>query len=364
MPGVAADLVDVRGAEDLLDADDPLGRRLLLAQEVRHERLHAGAREEDRRIVLQDGGRARQAVMALLLEEGDEPLAYGRAVYRRLLSGAGGRSPPTLAPRRAKRKRGSPSSAPRVPLVVKSLASGPRGAASAVARCCGLPAALVPLPFRLVDELATLHGRVVGELLRDLLQVVGTALQLFAARLELLPGEIPGLRRVEEREHGAREQPNKETHLSFTPWPRGLCPFAPRFVGFAPRPYRFAGASATATASDASAAAAPASKSCVSPSRPAVQPASSPRACAQATAATASTQACASAPGRPASARTAAGTPIATSPRVTTAGGTQAPRLGEAKSVSAPSEPARSGTTSPSGIRATAARAKSGSRKK
>src|SRR3989442_3659232 len=132
-----------------------------------------------------------------------------------------------LRPRAAKRKRGSPSSAPRVPLVVKSLASGPRGAASAVARCCGLPAALVPLPFRLVDELATLHGRVVGELLRDLLQVAGTALQLFASRLHLLPGEIPGLRRVEEREHGAREQPNKETHLSFTPQSRGGLPPRP-----------------------------------------------------------------------------------------------------------------------------------------
>src|SRR6267142_1287632 len=77
--------VDVRGPEDLLHRDDPLGRRLLLPGEVRHERLHAGAREEDRWVVLQDEWPAGHAGMPLLLEEGDESLADGRAVQFALL---------------------------------------------------------------------------------------------------------------------------------------------------------------------------------------------------------------------------------------------------------------------------------------
>ena len=81
MPAVVADLVDIRRAEDLLDGDDPFGRRLLLPEEVGNERLHAGAREKDRGIVLQDKRGGGQQVMALLLEKGDEPLADRRAVY-------------------------------------------------------------------------------------------------------------------------------------------------------------------------------------------------------------------------------------------------------------------------------------------
>ena len=49
---VLADLFDVGRAEHLLDRDDALRRRLLGPQEVGHERLHPGAREEDARVVL------------------------------------------------------------------------------------------------------------------------------------------------------------------------------------------------------------------------------------------------------------------------------------------------------------------------
>src|SRR5207249_3726960 len=78
---IPSDLVDVGRAEDLLHRDDPLGRRLLLPEEVGDEGLHAGAGEEDARIVLQDERPAGHTGMALLLEEGDESLPYGRAVY-------------------------------------------------------------------------------------------------------------------------------------------------------------------------------------------------------------------------------------------------------------------------------------------
>jgi len=71
--GVGPHHVQVRGAEALLDRDEALCRRLLLPEEVRDDRLHPGAGEQDARIVLQDEGRAGQAVMALLFEELDEP---------------------------------------------------------------------------------------------------------------------------------------------------------------------------------------------------------------------------------------------------------------------------------------------------
>src|SRR5205807_10491363 len=91
---VLAHLIDVRSAEDLLHRDDPLRRRLLLSEEVRHERLHAGAREEDGGIVLQDERPAGHARMSLLLEEGDESLANGRAVqFALLLNENAGRRP-------------------------------------------------------------------------------------------------------------------------------------------------------------------------------------------------------------------------------------------------------------------------------
>src|SRR5206468_5618757 len=66
---VPTDLLDVRRAEDLLHRDDPLGRRLLLAEEVGHERLHASAGEEHAGVVREDQRPAGHAGMALLLEE-------------------------------------------------------------------------------------------------------------------------------------------------------------------------------------------------------------------------------------------------------------------------------------------------------
>jgi hypothetical protein len=46
--------------------------------------LHPRAGEQDARVVLEDERRTGQAVMALLLEELDEPLADRLAVYYRL----------------------------------------------------------------------------------------------------------------------------------------------------------------------------------------------------------------------------------------------------------------------------------------
>ena len=91
---VLADLFDVGRTEHLLDRDDALRRRLLGPQEVRHERLHPGAREEDARVVLQDQGPAGHPGMALLLEELDESLADARRVdVSSLLNENAGRRP-------------------------------------------------------------------------------------------------------------------------------------------------------------------------------------------------------------------------------------------------------------------------------
>ena len=77
-----ADLVDVGRAEALLAGGEPRVRRLLLAQEVRLEGLHARGREQDGRVV---GGRdqrsRRHAQVVALLEEREERVAdlCGRA---------------------------------------------------------------------------------------------------------------------------------------------------------------------------------------------------------------------------------------------------------------------------------------------
>ena len=78
---VEPDHVQIRRAEALLDGDQTLRRSLLLPQEVRDDRLHPRAREQDARIVLEHQRRAGHAVMALLFEELDEPLADRLAVY-------------------------------------------------------------------------------------------------------------------------------------------------------------------------------------------------------------------------------------------------------------------------------------------
>src|SRR3989441_5159316 len=133
------------------------------------------------------------------------------------LLGAGGQSPPT-----AKRKRGSPPPAPRVPLHESLLGvlggeaprtvSGLRGGASSrVARSCS-SCARVPLTLGLVDELLALHRGVVHELLRDLLQVVRALLQLFGADAQLLTRDVACLRRVEERGDRAGQQAEDEAH--------------------------------------------------------------------------------------------------------------------------------------------------------
>ena len=71
-----ADVVDVRRAEALLHGRQAWMGRLLLAAEVRHERVHPGRRQQDRRVV---GGRherrRRQPLVVATLEEAQERLA-------------------------------------------------------------------------------------------------------------------------------------------------------------------------------------------------------------------------------------------------------------------------------------------------
>ena len=76
VPGRRADVLDVDGAEALLAGGDERVRRLLDAQEVGLERLHARGREQDRGVVARGHERpAGQAQVAALLEEAQEQLA-------------------------------------------------------------------------------------------------------------------------------------------------------------------------------------------------------------------------------------------------------------------------------------------------
>ena len=82
------DLVDVGRAEALLAGGQPRMRRLLLAQEVGLERLHAGGREQHRRVVRgRHERRRRHAPVIALLEEREERLADLRGGARRHASG-------------------------------------------------------------------------------------------------------------------------------------------------------------------------------------------------------------------------------------------------------------------------------------
>src|SRR5581483_4946635 len=72
---VESDLVDVARPEALLRGRRQRRRRRLAAEEVRHLRLHAGAREQGRPVVrARDERPRRQAPVALRLEVGEEAL--------------------------------------------------------------------------------------------------------------------------------------------------------------------------------------------------------------------------------------------------------------------------------------------------
>ena len=76
MVAVEADLVDVGRAEALLHGDEERRRRCLAAQEVRHQRLHAGAVQERRAVPVGRDQRARRVpLVALGLEVGEKALA-------------------------------------------------------------------------------------------------------------------------------------------------------------------------------------------------------------------------------------------------------------------------------------------------
>ena len=81
------DVLDVVGAEALLDAGGAPERRLGLPQEVRDELVHAGVGEQEAGFGRRDQRRARDARVPALFEERKEPLAdlgtvHGARVYR------------------------------------------------------------------------------------------------------------------------------------------------------------------------------------------------------------------------------------------------------------------------------------------
>ena len=76
VPVGRADVVDVDRPEALLAGREPVVRRLLLAQEVRLERVHPGADEQRRRVVRgRDERRRRQPLVVARLEELQERAA-------------------------------------------------------------------------------------------------------------------------------------------------------------------------------------------------------------------------------------------------------------------------------------------------
>ena len=95
VPRGLADVLDVRGAHALLDADGAEVRRRLLAQEVRLERHHARVHEEQVRVVEEQRCRGHRPV-SVALEVSDEPAPDLRGLHQLLPSssgrGAGGRA--------------------------------------------------------------------------------------------------------------------------------------------------------------------------------------------------------------------------------------------------------------------------------
>jgi hypothetical protein len=80
---LVADLVDVDGAEALLDRDHALGGGLLQPHEVRGHLLHASGGEQDRRVVVRHERRRRHLAVTALREELDEAASYLLARYGR-----------------------------------------------------------------------------------------------------------------------------------------------------------------------------------------------------------------------------------------------------------------------------------------
>ena len=67
--GRAADVVDIAGADALLARRNPVGRRYELARKIRLQRSHAGANEQQARVVLGNQGKTMQNQMLLAFEK-------------------------------------------------------------------------------------------------------------------------------------------------------------------------------------------------------------------------------------------------------------------------------------------------------
>jgi hypothetical protein len=83
VPRGVAHILDVVGAEALLDGDGAMVGRVGLPQEVRDELVHAGVREQETGLGRRDQRRGRDAAMLSLLEERQEGLADPVTVHRR-----------------------------------------------------------------------------------------------------------------------------------------------------------------------------------------------------------------------------------------------------------------------------------------
>ena len=64
-----ADFVDIAGADALLHVGQARAGRVLRAQQIRHQRMHAGRGEQNGRVVLRDDGRAGDDRVAMVFKE-------------------------------------------------------------------------------------------------------------------------------------------------------------------------------------------------------------------------------------------------------------------------------------------------------
>src|SRR5713101_787702 len=91
------------------------------------------------------------------------------------------------------------------------LLGGASGRATRARRCSSCRTG-IPLFLRFVDQLAAFHGRVVGEFLSDLLQLLRSPPELLGLLAELFARDVAALRRIQEHDDGARQRSDDESH--------------------------------------------------------------------------------------------------------------------------------------------------------
>src|SRR5438105_6667481 len=91
------------------------------------------------------------------------------------------------------------------------------GASSSGGAAAGAAAGAIPLPLRVVQDLAAFDRDLVGDPLRDALQVVGAPFQLVGSDLDIHTCDVAGLRRVKQRRDRTDQETEYESHLSSLP---------------------------------------------------------------------------------------------------------------------------------------------------